>query len=267
MPSIVISVIVFACVSGGAAFGLWLHRKLPTHHRDSESRDLVKLGMGFVATMTALLLGLLVASTKGTYDTQKAEVTDIASRIVLLDRLLANYGPESQTARQMLLKATQRMYQQFWPGEDGKPPELEPNTATGDALYDALDSLAPTTEKQRVLKGQATSMAVEISRVRWQLFEQAGGVAGGGGGSSISTPMLVVVISWLTFIFVCYGYLAPRNATVVVTLLICSLTVSSSLLLILEMDQPFSGLISIRSDSVRSAIDHMGKAAAKGPGK
>ena len=97
MSSIGISAIVFACVFGGAMFGVFLRAVLPEHHWNPESKDVVKLGMGLVATMCALILGLLVSSAKSYFDTQSSELTEMSSKIVMLDRLLAHYGPETNS--------------------------------------------------------------------------------------------------------------------------------------------------------------------------
>src|SRR5262245_22958760 len=114
MSSIIISLIVFACVFGGALLGILLHAVLPEQHLSAESKDIVKLGMGLVGTMAALVLGLLIASAKGYYDAQSAELTQMSTNVVLLDRLLAQYGPETKEARTLLRGAVDRMLDQIW---------------------------------------------------------------------------------------------------------------------------------------------------------
>ena len=102
MSSTTISLIVFACVFGGALLGILLHAVLPQHHLSNETKDIVKLGMGLVGTMSALVLGLLVASAKGSYDAQSAELTQMSANIALLDRVLAHYGPETKETRDLV---------------------------------------------------------------------------------------------------------------------------------------------------------------------
>jgi uncharacterized membrane protein len=99
MSSLTISLIMLACVFGAALLGILLHAVLPQHHLSSETKDIVKLGMGLVGTMSALVLGLLVASAKNSYDTQSAELTQLSANIALLDRGLALYGPETKETR------------------------------------------------------------------------------------------------------------------------------------------------------------------------
>lgn len=117
MSFITVSLIVFACVFGGAMLGMLLHSVLPNHHLSSESKDIVKLGMGMVATMSALVLGLLVASAKGAYEAQRAELTQMAANLAMLDRVLANYGPETKEARAMLRETVVQDLDQFWSNE------------------------------------------------------------------------------------------------------------------------------------------------------
>src|SRR5215470_139896 len=136
MSSITISLIVLACVFGGALLGLLLRTVLPQHHLSSETKDIVKLGMGLVGTMAALVLGLLVASAKGNYDAQSTEVTQLSANIALLDRVLAMYGPETKEARAVLRVAVTRAIDQMWP--KGDTPQAVPTAAGGEILYDNI---------------------------------------------------------------------------------------------------------------------------------
>jgi hypothetical protein len=92
---------------------------------------------------------------------------------------------------------------------------------------------------------------VGVGQARWLLFEQQ--------GSSLSMPFLVVVVFWLTIIFVSFGAFAPSNATVVATLFVCALSVSGSIFLVLEMDRPFTGLIQISDAPLRHALAQLGR--------
>jgi hypothetical protein len=102
VSTVALSVVVFACVFGGALLGFLLRAALPEHHRNADSRDIVKLAMGLVGTMAALVLGLLVASAKSSFDDQSAELTGLSANVVVLDRVLAHYGPETKDARELL---------------------------------------------------------------------------------------------------------------------------------------------------------------------
>src|SRR5258708_1626786 len=98
MSSLAISGIVFACVFGGVLLGMLIRALLPDHHLAPDSKEIVKLGMGLIGTLTALVLGLLVASAKSAFDAQRAELTQISANIIFLDRTLALYGPETKEA-------------------------------------------------------------------------------------------------------------------------------------------------------------------------
>ncbi len=251
MSPISISLIVFACVFGGALFGMALRTALPEHHRSAESKDMVKLGMGLIATMSALLLGLLVASAKGSYDTQKSELTQMTARVVFLDRILAHYGPEAKEARELLRGAVVRALDQIWPKDPAHSRPMTPVASEGDLIYDRIQELAPKTDIQRSLQAQASGMAIDLAQTRRLLFEQR--------GSSVSTALLVVVVFWLTVIFLSFGLFAPPNATVTVTLFVCALSVSCAIFLILEMDRPFEGMLQISSAPLRDALAHLGQ--------
>lgn len=135
--------IVFGCVFGGALLGMVLRRIVPRHHLDEESKDVVKLGMGLVGTMAALVLGLLLASAKGSYDAQNAELTQVSANIVLLDRVLAHYGPETAEARQMLRGAVARGLDRMWPQDRGPVTKMDPASSDNEPLYEKIQALSP----------------------------------------------------------------------------------------------------------------------------
>jgi hypothetical protein len=230
---------------------MFIRTVVPAHHLSPESKDVVKLGMGLIATMAALLLGLLVASTKGSYDTQRSELTEMSSKIIVLDRLMAHYGPETKEARDLLRRAVLSVLNRKWPESSSRPAHSEPTTAWAETLYDKTQALAPQNDAQRSLKAQALSIITGLGQLRWLMFEQS--------GSSISMAFLVVVVFWLTIIFVSFGLYGPPNATVVVTMLLCALSVSGALFLILELDQPFEGVMQIPSAPLRDALARLGK--------
>jgi hypothetical protein len=251
MSALAIAVIVFACVFGGALLGMLLRAALPEHHLSTDSKDVVKLGMGLIATMAALVLGLLIASTKGSYDTQRSELTQMSTNIILLDRVLAHYGPETKEARNLLRHSVVRVLDQIWPEDSSQPAQLDPTAAGAEPLYDKIQALAPQNEAQRSLQAKALSTTTDIAQTRWLMFEQQ--------GSSIPMPFLVVLVFWLTIIFVSFGLYAPPNATVFMTLFVCAVSVSGAIFLILQLDRPFEGPIQIPSTPLRTALAHLGQ--------
>jgi hypothetical protein len=251
MNSIAISSITFAFVFGGDLLGMALRAVLPDHHLNSDSKDAVKVGMGLVATMAALVLGLLIASAKSSYDTQNSELTDLSSKLVLLDRVLAHYGPESKDARDQVRTTAVSALDQMWSKDSTGLSQMEPPSTGSEVLYDKIQALSPKDDTQRSIKSQALSIVIGLGQTRWLMYEQRVG--------SISAPLLTILIFWLTALFISFGLFAPRNATVVATLFISALSVSCAILLILEMYSPYSGLIRIHDTPLRSALAHLGQ--------
>jgi hypothetical protein len=251
MSAIAISFLVFASLFLGVILGMFLRSRIPEQHLSTESKDTIKLGTGLIGTMAALLLGLLVASAKSSYDTERGELTQMAGKISFLDRALANYGPDTHEARDVLRSSVVKVIDQMWPQDGAKSAQLDPAASSGEALYDALHRLKPHTEEQTAFKAQALGTAADIGQTRWLLYSQR--------ESSISTPMLVVVIFWLTIIFISFGLFAPRNMTVIATMFLCALSVTGAIFLVLELDRPFGGIIQISDASMRNTLDELGK--------
>ena len=253
MSAMAISWIVFACLFAGGLLGTWLRTALPEHHLSEESKDMVRLGIGLIATMSALVLGLLIASAQSSYGTQQSEFTQMSTNIILLDRVLAHYGPETKEARGLLRSAVVRSVNQIWHEDRSQPRPLEPTAPKGEVevLYDKLQDLTPQNDAQRSLQSQALSLAFNIGQTRWTMFEQR--------GRTIPTPFLVVLVCWLTIIFISFGVYAPLNATVVIVLFVCALSIAGAIFLILELDQPFAGWIQIPSTPLRNALAILGQ--------
>ena len=251
MNTTLTALIVFGCLVGAVLLGRLLRRILPEDHLSADSRDVVKLAMGLVATMAALVLGLLVSSAKGSYDTERSEVIQMASKVAFLDRLLALYGPEAANARAQLHDAVADAVQRMWPGEARLPARLAPNTQAGNLTYGTIQSLSPQDDTQRNLKAEAATLATDLGQVRSLLAAQS--------VASISKPMLIILVCWLAMIFLGFSVLAPSNATTIVALMASALAVSGAIFLILELDQPFGGVIRISSEPMLSALHQLAK--------
>lgn len=251
MNSILVSLVVFACIFGGAMLGIFSRSRLPEHHQSADSQRIVNLGAGIIGTMAALVLGLLVASAKGTFDAQTNELTAVGAKMLLLDRGLEFYGPEANDARHQLRSVVSQMIERLWPREQRfhKDPPDAPANAAG--LYETIEKLSPQNEMQRSIKSQAVALLTDVAQTRWLMFEQQ--------GLSISKPLLVILVFWLTLNFFSFGLFAPRNATVITTLCLCALAVAGAIFLILELYRPFGGLIQIPSATLRSALAQMGQ--------
>jgi hypothetical protein len=194
-------------VFGGALLGVLFRTMLPEEHLSSDTKDVVKLGIALIATMAALVLGLLIASAKSTYDTRRNQLLQVSTDIILLDRILANYGAETKDARTLLQRSVAAAVDQFWPANGDRPATIDRRATSVEALYANIQQLSPQSEAQRSLQNQAITIALDLARTRVLLFEQL--------GSSIPVPFLMVLVFWLCIIFASFGLFAPRNATVI----------------------------------------------------
>lgn len=249
MSSVSISLIVLACVCGGALSGMFLRAVLP-QDRLRDSQDAVKLGMGLVTTMSALVLGLLVTSARVFYETQNTRVTQMSAAVIVLDRVLADYGLETKEARDLLRDSVVRTLDQVWPRETTRASELGPSTR-GDVLLDKIQSLSPNDDRQRWLQAQALSLSIGLAQSRWLVYEEA--------TTSVSKPMIVFLVFWLSMIFLSFGLYAPPNGIVTVAFFVAGLSVSGAIFLILDMYAPYRGLIGISSAPLHVALSHLGQ--------
>lgn len=246
-------IIVFICTFGGALLGMRLSIALPEHHLDAESRETVKLGFGLVAMMTALVLGLVTASAKSSFDAMDSAVKQTAVEILSLDRILARYGPETKEIRKNLKHGIGVRIDMVWPQGSLKHADLDPmRTGAGletEELPAAIRSLKPRDDSQDALRSRALDLAEKLLQTRWLLLA----------GTEISVPMpfLVTLLFWLTITFMSFGLFAPRHATVIAVLFFCALSVGSAVFLILEMSGPFEGVLRISADPFRYVYAHL----------
>jgi len=253
MPPILAGLIVFACTFGGSLLGMWLRSALPGHHLSEDSKDVVKLGMGLIATLTALVLGLVTASAKSAFDVQDAAVKNSAMSILGLDRTLARYGPETKGIREALRKTLIFRIETTWPEDSSQAVRIETpeTTATVEGIEDQIRNLSPQTDAQRAFQSRALAITSDLLDTRWSVF---GAVA-----SPIPAPFLVIVVFWLAVLFWSFGLFAPRNATVIAVLVLCALSVAASIFLILEMERPFDGIMKVSSAPLRYTLAHLGQ--------
>jgi hypothetical protein len=223
---------------------------LPEHHLSQDSKDVVKVGMGLIGTISALVLGLLIASAKSSYDTQRNGLAQLAANISLLDRIFAHYGPEAKECRAQLKDNVKNLLAQLWPEERGQGVKIEP-TAAGESLYERIQDLTPKNESQRALQAAAIKTGMDIAQARWLLSAQK--------SSSIPLPFLAVLVFWLALLFASFSMFSKPNLTVAIALLLCALSVAGAIFLILELDHPFDGLIQLSSDPLQRALGQLGR--------
>jgi FtsH-binding integral membrane protein len=229
---------------------MWLRGRLPEHHLSLETKDTVNLAMGFIATMAALILGFVVASAKDFYDKQSSGITQLAAKVIYLDRVLANYGPETKDVRARYRQAVERVTEQIWPDDQSRETQLDPNTSHTEDVFAAISSLKPQNDLQTALKSQATAAALELGQLRWLQYEQA--------NSSASLAVICILVFWTAVLFASFGMYAPKNSTVLAALGLAALSVAGAILLILELRSPFTGLLQIPKTVFTDAIAHLG---------
>jgi hypothetical protein len=249
MHNIGTAAVIFVCLFGGALAAMLVRQRLPRSHLDDQSKDAIKVGMGLIATMSALVLGLLIASAKTSYDAQSSEVRQIAANVSQLDRVLAEYGKETREIRDSFRRNIQHLTDELWQRGSARSailgsPETEAETW---AIHVKILQLAPRDDVQQALRTLAIQIAADLTHTRWHLVAEE--------GSSIPMPFLVILVFWLTVLFASFGLFAPWNATVLATLFVGALSVATALFLILEMDRPFEGVMQISSEPIQQALD------------
>jgi uncharacterized membrane protein HdeD (DUF308 family) len=249
MSALAIAAIVLVCVFGGALVGKGLRRYLPEHHLKEDSKNTVNLAIGVIATMSALVLGLMVSSAKSSFDRMADELTQAAATVVQLDRTLVEYGPEAIEIRRKLRSNYQTAADMLIAEDKSQIAKLRASN-TNNRVEDVaagIRALAPRSDEQREARARALGLVAEASANRWLLTLQQ--------HDSISTPLLVVVVSWLALIFVGFGMFSPpHNATVVIALFLCALSVAGAIFLIIEMDDPLTGIVRISDAPMRKAL-------------
>ena len=251
MNSIVVSLLVSACVFAAAIVGLNLHRVLPATHLTKETQDVLRLGTGMVSVLASLVLGLLVATAKSSYDSMDQAVRGYAAEIALLNETLRDYGGGASVPHDALRHYTERLLQNRWPTNGDPTPEMWNDMAGAllEHVREEIRALKPVDDAQRWLLGQALDISTSLLRQRWLLIEQS--------GMNIHSTVLVILVCWIVAIFISFGLNAPRNGTVVVGFLVCAIAIGGSIFLILELDHPLSGVLRISSWPVENALAYM----------
>jgi uncharacterized membrane protein len=248
MNSFAIGLIVLCCSFGAALIGMFLHSKLPNSHLDADSRDIVKLVMGLIATMSALVLSLLIASANTAHDLQNSELKALSANIVLLDQTLELYGPGAKAARDGLRDTLWKTHDRIW-SPNGARPEVLNSEQTRNAARSSiqrLERLSPKTDEERAMKSRAEQEAESIAQSRLLMFEQR--------GSSLSWPFLTVLIFWVCVLFFGFGLLVRFNVTVAAALFVGALSVAGAIFLIMELSDPYRGAMRISDEPLRDAL-------------
>jgi len=246
MKPLALSFIIFLLVLAGIFLGMLLRKALPQKHLSEDAQDVVRLGVGLIATIAGLVLGLLIAAAKNSFDTKSSQVTQITADIILLDALLAQYGPEAQPIRKQMRGAIGPFVQRIW--HDNEASKAAPFTADAAAeqVYLEIQAMSPSDNLQRALQARAAQISTDVTQLRILLFVEA--------GNSIPGPFLGVLVFWLVIIFASFSLFSDMNATTFVALCIFAFSASAAIYLILELNDPFTGLMGVSSRQLLNAL-------------
>ena len=254
MSSYLFAFAAFLCIFGGSLAGLFFQKYLPAHHLSKESQDSVKIGAGLIATMAALILGLMVSSAKGTFDRVNVLVNEAAADVITLDRCLSDLGTESVPARVALRAQVSRVLSTVWP-EDVKYSSGRSKAYLQSRIIPFIQIISslPTGDAASLeYKGSALRIASDLAAKRSQISVEA--------TSKLPLPLVVIPIFWITFLTFVYGLFAPRNATVILVLFFCAVSIAGAIYLICEMSTPLDGAIKVPSQPFRTALEMIGPA-------
>jgi hypothetical protein len=252
MSSIVIGSITFVCVFGGALLGMYLRNVLPDHHLKEDSKDAMKAGIAIVATLAALVLGLLISSAKNSLDSMTTAFTQNGAKMIMLDRVLSFYGPQTKEIRGQLRDSVQSLMDRIWnKNKTAKIIQTSGKASSMELVVQDIRALTPENESQRQLQAQALQIGNDLLQSRWLILEQA----------QITLPVifLVILIFWLTILFISSGLFSPFNSTVIIVFVVCAMSVSSAIFLIEDMSRPFQGTMKVSDAPFVKALERINK--------
>jgi hypothetical protein len=253
MSPMVIGVITFLCVLGGTLIGMFIRKTLPEQHLSGDSKDAVRIGMGLIATLCALVLSLLLSSAKDSFDEMSSAVAQSGAKFILLDRTMANYGPETQPIRQKLRLMIIERVKLIWPEHKTSTygADAFEKSPSAEVIAAKLRELTPKTDLQRTFQSEALQLCREIVQMRWMIIEQS--------QASLPPVFLAVLLFWLAILFGSIGLFAPPNKTVLAVMVVCAISVGGAIFLIEEMNNPLGGIVKISSAPLINALENMGK--------
>jgi hypothetical protein len=247
-----VAALAFAVIFGAALLGFVAQRFLPNHNITGDSKDAAKLGAGLVATLAALMLGLLISSTKGTFDQVNSLINQVAANYIHLDRLLDDYGPQTAPIRADLRQALQAKLHGLWPEEESAAAAAPvPAETLFEHMANDISCLQPATAYQTQLQSSARQLAEDLLHECWLIK-----VIGEG---SVPPLLLVIPVVWISFLTFLYALFSPPNVTTVTVLLVCALSIAGAIFLVDEMAGPLDGTIKVSSAPLRLALEELGR--------
>jgi hypothetical protein len=247
LSPVVAAVGAFVLIVAGTMIGTLVRARMPEHHLTGDSKEVIRLATALVATLTGLVLALMFAATRTSFEHTSAAVSRLAVSFTELDEVLEDYGSEALPIRKQLRVDLGPLMDSMWQEDAiaaGRPPTARRSHATG--ALSMVRELQPKTPVQASLQARALQIGADIAQTRLGLLSQP--------PDSVSTPFVIVLVLWLTFIFTTFAMSSRPNPTLAVVLFVCILSASGALYLILELGLPFDGLMQVSSDSLRGAL-------------
>jgi len=249
MGSIEITLIAWGCMFCGVQLGNVIRRYSPEYHRNGDSKDAIRAGSAVIGTLAALVLGLMVSSASKNFDALNGGLTENAASYIDLDRILAQYGPDANPTRDLLKRGVEAEIQRIWPKDSAEVPSISYSPEL-EAVARSLRELNPQDDSQTILKARALQLLGDALEQRWQVVAQA--------HTYVPTAFVVIVVFWFTVLFAIFTLLSPSNATVNSFMLFCTIAVAGGVFLVLDMSQPFSGLIIVNRGPMEAALNLLG---------
>jgi len=244
---LIIGTIVFVVILAGAFAGWAIRQRLPTDDLADDTKSLVSVSTAVVATISALVLGLLISNANTSFIALGGEVTTLSAQILRLDQILRRYGPDTDPARETLRQYAQQKTADLFPDNPADVRIGNPSTyELLQQLEDSLLALKPAGSRDQWWLGQAMTLAAKIGDTRWLLAQQV--------GQGTPKAFVALLVFWLTLLFASFGLFAPPNFTSAVTLTLCALAVAGAVGMILELERGFGGVIHVSPQPMRQAV-------------
>jgi hypothetical protein len=251
MSIVLYGFLAFAVIFGGGMLGLLLGKVIPEEYCGDATKSIVQTATGMVSLSAALVLGLLVATAKNKFDINNNQIEEFAANLMLINRDLVNYGAGADDIRSSLRKYTVAKIATTWPRESGPKPGLDdpPARQLLETVQQKLRGLVPQSEAQRSIVTDALQTAIQLTKTTWLQTAQE--------SDHVPQPFVLILIAWLSVLFISFGLFAPRNPLVVVALLVCALSIAGAVTLIVDMDSPFEGIIVVSAQPMQEALAQM----------
>ena len=246
MSAFILAGTIFVTTLGGILLGTLLRRTLPRHHLNEHAKDVVRLGVGLIAAIAALVLSLLIGAAKGSFDTQTTQVKQITANLILLDNILSQYGPEARPDPPAHAECGRAVCRSALAREASAYERSIPTECCGGGGLFEIQKLSPSTDVQRSLQSRAVQVSNDLAQLRFMLFVES--------ESFIPTPFLGILALWLVIVFASYSLFSPLNVTLFTCLSLFAFSAACAIFLILELGRPFTGLMMVSSAPLRNAL-------------